>query len=78
MSLKMAEQDWTVALEIFRACLASRGAKAKDDRLFLEALHYHLARPAGAVWKLELGVDALRPVEQSRRVRRTSSPCWRA
>lgn len=40
MSLKKAEQDWTVALEVFRACLPARGAKAKDDRLFLEALHF--------------------------------------
>lgn len=40
MSLKMSEADWSVALEIFRACLPARGAKAKDDRLFLEALHF--------------------------------------
>ena len=40
MSLKMTEQDWPVALEVFRACLPARGAKAKDDRLFLEALHF--------------------------------------
>jgi transposase len=40
MSLKMNEADWEIALEIFRACLPARGAKAKDDRLFLEALHF--------------------------------------
>lgn len=40
MSLKMSEEDWPVALEVFRACLPARGAKAKDDRLFLEALHF--------------------------------------
>ena len=40
MSLKMQEQDWAVALEVFRACLPARGAKARDDRLFLEALHF--------------------------------------
>ena len=40
MSLKMTEQDWAVTLEVFRACLPTRGAKAKDDRLFLEALHF--------------------------------------
>ena len=27
-------------LEVFRLCLPRRGAKAKDDRLFLEALHF--------------------------------------
>ena len=27
-------------MEVFRLFLPRRGAKAKDDRLFLEALHY--------------------------------------
>ena len=40
MSTKMNAADWEIALEVFRACLPSRGAKAKDDRLFLEALHF--------------------------------------
>lgn len=40
MSLRMNEADWAIALEVFRACLPTRGAKAKDDRLFLEALHF--------------------------------------
>jgi len=29
-----------ITLEVFRACLPARGAKARDDRLFLEALHF--------------------------------------
>ena len=40
MSTKMNEADWDLALEVFRACLPARGAKARDDRLFLEALHH--------------------------------------
>ncbi len=40
MSTKMSEADWDVALEVFRAALPRRGAKARSDRLFLEALHY--------------------------------------
>lgn len=40
MSTKMTDGDWEVALEVFRLCLPRRGAKAKDDRLFLEALHF--------------------------------------
>jgi transposase len=40
MSTKMMETDWAVALEVFRASLPRRGAKGRDDRLFLEALHY--------------------------------------
>jgi transposase len=40
MSTRMTEKDWQIALEIFRACLPRRGEKGRDDRLFLEALHY--------------------------------------
>src|ERR1019366_5144471 len=40
MSTRMVERDWQIALEVFRACLARRGDKGRDDRLFLEALHY--------------------------------------
>ena len=40
MSLKMNDDDWRTTLDAFRACLPARGAKAKNDRLFLEALHF--------------------------------------
>ncbi len=40
MPTKMQNKDWDLALEAFRFCLPRCGAKAKDDRLFLEALHY--------------------------------------
>jgi len=40
MCTKMTESDYELALEVFRACLPAVGAKAKNDRLFLEALHY--------------------------------------
>lgn len=40
MSTKMADTDWSVALEVFRASLPRRGDKGRDDRLFLEAMHY--------------------------------------
>lgn len=40
MSTKMTELDWANALEVFRASLPRRGAKGRNDRLFLEALHY--------------------------------------
>mgnify|MGYP006897283466 CR=1 FL=1 len=36
----MSAADWDLAMEAFRAGLPARGAKAKDDRLFLEALHH--------------------------------------
>ena len=40
MSTKMSEDDFTNAVTVFRACLPRSGAKGRDDRLFLEALHY--------------------------------------
>ena len=40
MCTKMTENDYELALEVFRTCLPAVGAKAKNDRLFLEALHY--------------------------------------
>lgn len=40
MSTKMADADWSVALDVFRASLPRRGDRGRDDRLFLEALHY--------------------------------------
>ena len=36
----MTEPDWAVALEVFRAARSRRGDKGRDDRRFLEALHY--------------------------------------
>ncbi len=43
MSTQMIEVDWEVALEVFRLCLQKHGVKAKNDRLFLEALHFFAA-----------------------------------
>ncbi|QKV18270.1 transposase [Oricola thermophila] len=40
MSTRMTDEDWDKALAVFRAALPRRGAKGRDDRLFLEALHY--------------------------------------
>lgn len=42
MSTKMSEAHWEQAVDVFRACLPARGAKAKNDRLFLEALHHFI------------------------------------
>jgi hypothetical protein len=36
MSTKMTDADWELALEVFRACLSRWGAKARDDRQFLD------------------------------------------
>ena len=36
----MTDEDWEITLEVFRICLSRRGDKGRDDRKFLEALHY--------------------------------------
>jgi len=40
MLTRMTEEDWATVLELFRACRSRRGAKGRNDRIFLEALHY--------------------------------------
>lgn len=40
MLTRMTEDDWTLVLQIFRAVRSPRGDKGRDDRRFLEALHY--------------------------------------
>ena len=36
----MTERDWLIALEVFDAVQSSRGEPGRDDRKFLEAIHY--------------------------------------
>src|SRR5918993_4706388 len=36
----MTDEDWDVVLRVFRASRSPRGDKGRDDRRFLEALHY--------------------------------------
>ena len=40
MLTRMTDEDWAIVLEVFRACRSRRGDKGRDDRKFLEALHY--------------------------------------
>ena len=40
MLTTMTETDWELVLQIFRAGRSRRGDKGRDDRKFLEALHY--------------------------------------
>ena len=40
MLTKMTEEDWVLVLAVFDACRSRRGDKGRDDRKFLEALHY--------------------------------------
>jgi len=40
MLTRLTEDDWEIVLEVFRGCLPRRGDKGRDDRRFLEALHF--------------------------------------
>ena len=40
MLTAMTEDDWAIVLQAFRAVRSRRGDKGRDDRKFLEALHY--------------------------------------
>jgi len=40
MLTTMTETDWTIVLQVFEASRSRRGDKGRDDRKFLEALHY--------------------------------------
>ena len=40
MLTTMTESDWTIVLQVFRASRSRRGDKGRDDRKFMEALHY--------------------------------------
>jgi len=63
MLTRMSEEDWEIVLTVFRSARSRRGDKGRDDRKFLEALHFFTvhnitwrALPAefgdwNAVWK---------------------------
>ena len=40
MLTRMTDADWVIVVEAFRAARSRRGDKGRDDRKFLEALHY--------------------------------------
>jgi len=40
MLTAMTQEDWTIVLQVFAASRSRRGDKGRDDRKFLEALHY--------------------------------------
>jgi transposase len=40
MLTRMSDEDWAIVLKVFEASRSRRGDKGRDDRKFLEALHY--------------------------------------
>ena len=44
MLTRMTDEDWERVVQVFRAVRSRRGDKGRNDRLFLEALHYFCVR----------------------------------
>jgi len=40
MLTRMTDDEWAIVLKVFDASRSLRGDKGRDDRKFLEALHY--------------------------------------
>ena len=40
MLTRMTDEDWEIVVQVFRAVRSRRGDKGRNDRRFLEALHY--------------------------------------
>ena len=40
MLTRMTDEDWAIVLKVLEASRSRRGDKGRDDRKFLEALHY--------------------------------------
>jgi transposase len=40
MLTRMTDEDWAIVLEVFAAARSRRGDKGRNDRRFLEALHF--------------------------------------
>src|SRR3954453_6746428 len=40
MLTRMTDEDWEMVVQVFRAVRSRRGDKGRNDRRFLEALHY--------------------------------------
>jgi hypothetical protein len=49
MLTAMTEEDWTIVLRVFAASRSRRGDKGRNDRKFLEALHYLLVHNSGGL-----------------------------
>ena len=40
MLTRMTDEDWEMVVQVFRAVRSRRGDKGRNDRRFLEGLHY--------------------------------------
>jgi hypothetical protein len=74
----MTEEDWVLVHEVFDACRSRRGDKGRDDRKFLEALHYftiHNITWRGARSRLPSRTAAAPAQPDANRGERAARPC---
>ena len=75
MLTTMTEEDWTIVLKLFEASRSRRGDKGRDDRKFLEALHYFVVH--NITWRalpekvraLEQRLETVLAIEPGRDIR---------
>ena len=83
MLTTMTEEDWTIVLQVFGASRSRRGDKGRDDRKFLEALHYFVVH--NITWRalpekfgtLEQRVETVLAIEPKPGPSKPSSMRWR-
>src|SRR5437660_5962835 len=72
MLTTMTEQDWTIVLQVFRAARSRRGDKGRNDRKFLEALHYFVVH--NITWRAL--PEEIRALEQRVEAVLALEPIW--
>src|SRR6202040_1043420 len=63
MLTAMTEEDWTIILRVFAASRSRRGDKGRNDRRFLEALHYFVVH--NITWRALPVSEVTRPTSRS-------------
>ena len=64
MLTAMTEEDWTIVLRVFAASRSRRGDKGRNDRKFLETLHYFVVH--NITWRaFEAFFDALAAMSET-------------
>src|SRR3954453_14158505 len=60
MLTRMTDENWEMVVQVFRAVRSRRGDKGRNDRRFLEAVHYFCVHRRCEVTQTAV-VDAIRP-----------------
>ena len=55
MLTRMTDEDWDRVVQVFRAVRSRRGGKGRNDRRFLEAVHYFCVHNITSAFTTSLG-----------------------